>query len=91
MKANRKTRKSKMIVIPTIKEVLVSVPKMHHNKNNGKGFGFITQAHKFIKKIYGQLTLERIKHIPESEKSFNYIGRMKKLNHGVYFKRTKTL
>lgn len=84
MKANKLTRKSKMIVIPTVKNVTVNVPKMHHNAGRGTGLGYITKAHNFVKKVFGQITFKRFVARVKPEFTFAHIGRMKKLNKGVY-------
>lgn len=84
MKANKPTRKSKMIIIPTVKYVTVNVPMMHHNANGGTGFGYTTRAHTFIKKVFGQITRRRFASAVNPKWSFKYIGRMKRLNKGTY-------
>lgn len=78
---------SKVIVMPTLKQVKVAVPDYHGQHASSS---FFRKAHTYIKSIYGQITMRRyykdtIGGIFSATK-IDYTGRMKPLDEGTYSK-----
>lgn len=87
MPRSKRPRVSKVIIMPTLRTVKVDVPVKYGQHASSS---FMTKAHSFIKKVYGQLTLRNYIY-DKSTGLFSglepdYIGRMKPLDKGAYSK-----
>jgi hypothetical protein len=85
MPRSKRPRVSKVIIMPTLKFKKVAVPK---GMSSHSSASYVSKAHTFIKRVYGQLTRPRYRTSGAEDifkpKSFKYIGRMKRLNEGMY-------
>lgn len=83
MPRSKRPRVSKVVIMPTLKFVKVQVPE---GKSSHKSATFVSKAHTFIKRVFGQTTARRYKasDILREEPRWKYIGRMKRLDEGMY-------
>lgn len=93
MPRSRNRGKSAIIVMPTLREVKVSVPPLfsqHKSAASTKYQKPHSKAHIFIKKVFGQIIMRKYRQdsqILNYNKKADYIGRMKPLGEGTYSKK----